>query len=130
MFIERQSHRYRDTETGETLDVWFPESKGEPVRGSLAEKLDLIVGDVIDATIVSIDQPATSAEDVYLRLHLLSQRIVKPNEVDLTGIFGLLQNVAWRSAGPVLPGRLINYDGSSPESFITLRSLRSTNSHA
>lgn len=106
MFIERQGHRYRDAETGQTLDVWFPESEGEPVRGSLAEKLGLIVGDVIVTTIVSIDQPATSAEDIYLRLHLLSQRIVKPNGVDLTGIFGLLHNVAWTSAGPVLPGKV------------------------
>jgi 2,3,4,5-tetrahydropyridine-2-carboxylate N-succinyltransferase len=106
MFIERQGHRYRDEETGQTLDVWFPESEGEPIRGSLAEKFGLIVGDVVQIRIDSMAQPASSVEDIYLRLHLLSQRIVKPNEVDLSGIFGLLNNVAWTSAGPVLPGKV------------------------
>src|SRR5207302_7632334 len=38
---------------------------------------------------------------VYLRLHLLSHRLVRPREVNLDGIFGLLANVAWTSAGPV-----------------------------
>jgi len=47
-----------------------------------------------------------STEDVYLRLHLLSERAVKPNEVNLEGLFGLLPNVAWTSAGPVLPDRV------------------------
>ena len=41
-----------------------------------------------------------------MRLHLLSERLTKPNEVNLDGIFGLLPNVAWTSAGPVFPGRV------------------------
>lgn len=43
----------------------------------------------------------TSAEDVYLRLHLLSHRLVQPRTINLDGAFGLLQNVAWTSRGPV-----------------------------
>jgi len=106
MFIERQGHRYRDEDSGQTLDVWFPDSAGEPIRGSLAEKFGLIVGDVVEITIDSLARPPGSVEDIYLRLHLLSQRVIKPNEVDLTGIFGLLPNVAWTSAGPVLPTKV------------------------
>lgn len=106
MFVHRLGHRYRDKETGQTLDVWFPDSEEQPIRGSLAEKFGLIVGDVVEASVSSLDQPAASVEEIYLRLHLLSQRIVKPNEMDLSGIFGLLPNVAWTSAGPVLPGNV------------------------
>jgi 2,3,4,5-tetrahydropyridine-2-carboxylate N-succinyltransferase len=51
----------------------------------------------------SLETPPVSTEDAYLRLHLLSDRTVKPNEINLDGIFGLLPNVAWTSAGPVLP---------------------------
>jgi 2,3,4,5-tetrahydropyridine-2-carboxylate N-succinyltransferase len=130
MFIQRQGHHYRDAATGQTLDMWYLESNGEPVRGSLAERLGVIVGDVIDTCIVSIVQHAASVEDIFLRLHLLSQRIVKPNDLDLTGIFGLLHNVAWTSAALCFPERLSNYDSWSLESFITLRSLRSKNSPA
>lgn len=42
-----------------------------------------------------------SAEDVYLRLHLLSHRLAKPHSLNLTGAFGILANVAWTSIGPV-----------------------------
>jgi 2,3,4,5-tetrahydropyridine-2-carboxylate N-succinyltransferase len=40
------------------------------------------------------------AHDVYLRLHLLSHRLVRPNSINLVGIFGLLANVVWTSQGP------------------------------
>jgi 2,3,4,5-tetrahydropyridine-2-carboxylate N-succinyltransferase len=52
---------------------------------------------------ISIDTSAapTSAEDVYLRLHLLSHRLALPRTLNLDGAFGLLQNVAWTSRGPV-----------------------------
>ena len=44
--------------------------------------------------------------DAYLRLHLLSHRLVKPHDVNLDGIFAALPNVAWTSAGPVDPANL------------------------
>lgn len=106
MVVQRAGHRYRDMESGQTLDVWFPAGGNEPLRGSLCEKYGLITGDVIETTIHAFDEPASDVEGIYLRLHLLSQRLVKPNEINLDGIFSLLPNVAWTSAGPVLPAKV------------------------
>ena len=47
-----------------------------------------------------------SAEDVYLRLHLLSHRLAKPRTLNLNGAFGILANVAWTSIGPVAVDQL------------------------
>jgi 2,3,4,5-tetrahydropyridine-2-carboxylate N-succinyltransferase len=55
----------------------------------------------VSTTIADLSRPAVDAHDVYLRLHLLSHRLVQPHGVNLDGIFGLLANVAWTSAGPV-----------------------------
>jgi 2,3,4,5-tetrahydropyridine-2-carboxylate N-succinyltransferase len=60
----------------------------------------------VATTIADLSQPPVDAHDVYLRLHLLSHRLVRPHGVDLTGQFGLLANVAWTSAGPVLATEL------------------------
>jgi 2,3,4,5-tetrahydropyridine-2-carboxylate N-succinyltransferase len=53
---------------------------------------------------IEIDLSASpqSVPDAYLRLHLLSHRFVVPHGLDLSGIFGILNNVAWTSAGPCL----------------------------
>lgn len=53
--------------------------------------------------IEDLSLPPTSVEDVYLRLHLLSYRKVKPNGLNLEGIFGLLNNVVWTDTGPFDP---------------------------
>ena len=50
-------------------------------------------------------RPPTRA-DAYLRLHLLSHRLVRPHGANLDGIFGVLPNVAWTSRGPVDPAAL------------------------
>jgi 2,3,4,5-tetrahydropyridine-2-carboxylate N-succinyltransferase len=68
-------------------------------------------------TVSDLDAPPVDAHDVYLRLHLLSHRLVRPREVDLDGIFGLLANVAWTTAGPVLATEL------TPARRATLRAL-------
>jgi 2,3,4,5-tetrahydropyridine-2-carboxylate N-succinyltransferase len=104
MSIQRTGHRYRDTQTGKTIDVWFPSSGAGRNRHCLAEKVGLISGDSVDVTIQSLEEAPDSTEEAYLRLHLLSERAVKPNEMNLEGVFSLLPNVAWTSAGPVLPG--------------------------
>ncbi|WP_458524861.1 2,3,4,5-tetrahydropyridine-2,6-dicarboxylate N-succinyltransferase [Onishia taeanensis] len=61
------------------------------------------------ATVLETDQAPESAPEVYLKLHLLSHRLVKPHDLDLTGMFGLLRNVAWSNEGPIdieeLPAR-------------------------
>ncbi|WP_421706431.1 DapH/DapD/GlmU-related protein [Alloalcanivorax xenomutans] len=104
--MTRVGHSYRDTETGKVLDGWFPQSNTKRRRGCLAEKVGLIKGHFIEVTVESLDSAPTSTEEVYLRLHLLSERAVQPNEINLEGIFALLPNVAWTSAGPVLPGKV------------------------
>ncbi len=49
--------------------------------------------------IADLDDPPTSAADVYLRLHLLSHRLIRPHGCNLDGLFGLLTNVVWTSHG-------------------------------
>jgi 2,3,4,5-tetrahydropyridine-2,6-dicarboxylate N-succinyltransferase len=56
--------------------------------------------------IADLDEPPHDAADAYLRLHLLSHRLVKPRALNLDGIFGVLANVAWTSHGPVDPAAL------------------------
>ncbi|MEY3407281.1 MAG: 2,3,4,5-tetrahydropyridine-2,6-dicarboxylate N-succinyltransferase [Actinomycetota bacterium] len=91
------------------LDVWYPNpvlaTKAEVVADLVAAaRLDAVRGvrvEVIETVIADLSQPATDAADAYLRLHLLSHRLVKPRTINLDGIFGLLTNVAWTSLGPV-----------------------------
>ena len=108
MTIKRIGHRYSDSKSGATIDVWFPRSNKEIARSCLAQKVGLIKGDFVEVEINSIDDAPTSAEEAYLRLHLLSECAVKPNEINLDGVFGLLANIAWTSAGPVLPNEVEN----------------------
>jgi len=108
MTIKRIGHRYSDSKSGATIDVWFPRSNKEIARSCLAQKVGLIKGDFVEVEIASVDDTPKSAEEAYLRLHLLSECAVKPNEINLDGVFGLLANVAWTSAGPVLPSEVEN----------------------
>ena len=106
MKISRTGHRYTDSQSGKTIDVWFPRDNQPLQRSCLALKVGVIKSDVVTVNIESLQDPAQSADEAYLRLHLLSECAVKPNSINLDGIFGLLNNVAWTSAGPVLPGRV------------------------
>jgi 2,3,4,5-tetrahydropyridine-2,6-dicarboxylate N-succinyltransferase len=49
---------------------------------------------------IHLDRAPSSAVDAYLRLHLLSHRLVQPNTINLDGIFGVLSNVVWTNHGP------------------------------
>lgn len=103
MSLKRTGHRYIDKESGKTIDTWFPRGN-QPVRRScLAEKVGLIQGEDFELEINSLASPPQSTEDAYLRLHMLSECAVKPNEVNLVRIMRLLPTVAWTSAGPVFP---------------------------
>ncbi len=91
---------------GDLLDCWFIHVGLEPLarpadRSALlaADPLRGVTKEAIDLEI-DLDSAPTSAPDAYLRLHLLSHRLVKPHGLNLDGIFGLLTNVAWTSAGP------------------------------
>jgi 2,3,4,5-tetrahydropyridine-2,6-dicarboxylate N-succinyltransferase len=55
----------------------------------------------VSASIESLAKPPLDAVDAYLRLHLLSSRLIRPHEANVEGIFGVLTNVAWTSLGPV-----------------------------
>jgi 2,3,4,5-tetrahydropyridine-2-carboxylate N-succinyltransferase len=90
------------------LDVWFPAPALGALEGKPAKSLNDAVGtdDVrkvrreVVSREIDITQPPQDAVDTYLRLHLLSHRLVKPHGLSLDGIFGLLSNVVWTSAGP------------------------------
>ena len=55
---------------------------------------------VVRTQIASLGDPPADAHDVYLRLHLLSHRLLRPHEANLDGVFGLLANVVWTNHGP------------------------------
>ena len=101
-------HAITTVSHGKLLDAWFPTPTLAPLNPEVPSELLALVG-IDDARDVSreiasleidLSVPPTSALDVYLRLHLLSHRLVKPHGVTLDGIFGLLNNVVWTSAGP------------------------------
>jgi 2,3,4,5-tetrahydropyridine-2-carboxylate N-succinyltransferase len=74
-----------------------------------AQRIDAL-RDVRQAAVLTVigdlQQPPDGTADAYLRLHLLSHRLVKPHDVNLDGIFAAMPNVAWTSAGPVDPANL------------------------
>ncbi|MCQ4044931.1 2,3,4,5-tetrahydropyridine-2,6-dicarboxylate N-succinyltransferase [Streptantibioticus rubrisoli] len=109
---------------GTVLDTWFPapELVAEPGPAGTerlsAERAAELLGETapnalgsdprrgvevvaVRTVIASLDDKPLDAHDAYLRLHLLSHRLVRPNGQNLDGIFGLLANVAWTSLGPV-----------------------------
>jgi len=55
---------------------------------------------------INKDSPIEDVKDAYLKLHLLSMRLVKPNTINLEGIFSALPNVAWTNHGPILPNEV------------------------
>jgi 2,3,4,5-tetrahydropyridine-2-carboxylate N-succinyltransferase len=90
------------------LDVWFPSPALGALTGAPDATLTSMVGSDeargVTRELVSLEIDLTvapkDAKDAYLRLHLLSHRLVKPHGQSLEGIFGLLTNVVWTSAGP------------------------------
>lgn len=114
---------------GKVLDSWFPRPRLESgVGASVTERLSqqeavaALGSDVVgclgrdprrDVEVVAIrtrvpalQQAPVDAHDVFLRLHLLSHRLVRPHGTDLAGMFGLLNTVAFTSIGPCEVERL------------------------
>jgi 2,3,4,5-tetrahydropyridine-2-carboxylate N-succinyltransferase len=100
---------------GTVLDTWFP----KPQLGARPPQVDpwIAPADLESLTgpddrrnvrldfvtiDIDLDTAPASTPDAYLRLHLLSHLLVRPNTINLDGIFGQLANVAWTNAGPVL----------------------------
>lgn len=69
-------------------------------QADLAQQLQQSKQPVV-ATFIAKDEEPQSVPEIYLKLQLLSHRLVKPHQLDLTGIFGKLPNVAWTSAGAI-----------------------------
>ncbi|CAB4545500.1 unannotated protein [freshwater metagenome] len=90
------------------LDVWFPAPSLGPLAGAPDASITSLVGSDetrgVTREVVSLEidlaKAPQDAKDAYLRLHLLSHRLVKPHGQSLEGIFGLLTNVVWTSHGP------------------------------
>lgn len=65
---------------------------------------DRLVEQVAVRTIIEdLDAPPKDAHDVYLRLHLLSHRLVRPHELHMSETLDRLSNVVWTNKGPCLP---------------------------
>jgi 2,3,4,5-tetrahydropyridine-2-carboxylate N-succinyltransferase len=99
------------TESGTVLDVWYPAPQLGEAPADVKAPAELIAAEGNDElrqvrrtvvkTEITLDQPPAGTEDAYLRLHLLSHRLVRPHGLNLDGIFGALPNNAWTSHGPV-----------------------------
>ena len=95
---------------GTTLDTWYPApALGDaPAGATPPESLAALAGadDVrgvrleVVTTRIDLADPPKDVSDAYLRLHLLSARVVRPHGLSMEGIFGALTNVVWTSAGP------------------------------
>jgi 2,3,4,5-tetrahydropyridine-2-carboxylate N-succinyltransferase len=101
------------TDDGRPLDTWFPApALGSPADGAAPDsELAALAGTSPSAaarrvhtevllTEIDLAEPPSTTPDAYLRLHLLSHRIVRPREVNLDGVFAVLPNVVWTNHGP------------------------------
>jgi 2,3,4,5-tetrahydropyridine-2-carboxylate N-succinyltransferase len=96
-----------DVASGRALDAYYPapalgttdpggaqgSASDDKIRGVRIEPITTVIDD--------LGRPPADTADAYLRLHLLSHRLVRPHGLNLDGIFGVLPNVAWTSLGPV-----------------------------
>ncbi|KQZ04961.1 2,3,4,5-tetrahydropyridine-2,6-dicarboxylate N-succinyltransferase [Microbacterium sp. MEC084] len=98
---------------GTVLDTWFPSPRAGRAT-DLADEVDSLdrlaapddrrnVSVEVVTLEIDLDVAPASTSDAYLRLHALSHRLVRPNELNLDGIFAHLPNVAWTTAGPMHP---------------------------
>jgi len=101
-----------DRVSGAVLDAWYP----DPVLGSEPHAVDGLSGredalrgvgiEPVTTVIADLGAAPTDVADAFLRLHLLSHRLVVPHGICLDGIFSVLPNVAWTSLGPVAVERI------------------------
>jgi 2,3,4,5-tetrahydropyridine-2,6-dicarboxylate N-succinyltransferase len=100
-----------DTESEQVLDTWFPSpalgakpddpaAPEELVTLQSSDKVRAVEKRVELVEIADLSVAPSSTTDAWLRLHLLSHRLVAPHQINLDGVFGQLTNVVWTSAGP------------------------------
>jgi 2,3,4,5-tetrahydropyridine-2-carboxylate N-succinyltransferase len=93
--------------TGGNQAIELDAAKLEALAGALTAEQAALAKKLITSkrptvlTVIDTDQQASSTPEVYLKLQLISHRMVKPHGIDLSGIFGLLPNVAWTSQGAI-----------------------------
>ena len=96
------------TQSGQILECSFYSlGLGDAPTNKSDNQFDALLGEdsirkvkkVAVEVVINLDEKPKDAADVYLRLHLLSHRFVAPHSINLDGIFGLLANVVWTSAG-------------------------------
>ena len=101
---------------GEILEVFYP-APSLGLNPNLVNDFDSTLGlDQIrgvsrirvETVVNDLSKKPTDVADAYLRLHLLSHRLVKPRSINLDGIFAVLPNLAWTNLGAVLPSELNN----------------------
>jgi 2,3,4,5-tetrahydropyridine-2-carboxylate N-succinyltransferase len=95
---------------GTVLETWFPEPVlgDRPGAGPAPEALEAQARDYplrrvrteVLRVEIDLDEPPADVPDAYLRLHLLSHRLVRPHGLSVEGIFGVLTNVVWTNVGP------------------------------
>ncbi|HLL07229.1 MAG TPA: 2,3,4,5-tetrahydropyridine-2,6-dicarboxylate N-succinyltransferase, partial [Nocardioidaceae bacterium] len=98
------------SDDGATLDTWYPYlALGAPSEESEAVDLSSFVGtdagrgvrrSVVRTVIEDLAASPRDPADAYLRLHLLSHRLVRPHGLNLDGLFGVLPTVCWTNLGP------------------------------
>ena len=95
--------------SGQVLDTYFPTPRlgraddDAPPPALISAVVDDEAREVRTEIVlvdIDLDTPPTSTSDAYLRLHLLSHRLMRPRSINLDGIFGSLPNVVWTSSGP------------------------------
>ncbi len=89
------------------LDAWFPAPALTTQPTTTPDLAPLATPDAargvhreVRTVAIDLDTPPADAVDAYLRLHLLSHRLVQPRQLAMDGIFGVLPNVVWTDAGP------------------------------
>jgi 2,3,4,5-tetrahydropyridine-2,6-dicarboxylate N-succinyltransferase len=96
-------------ESGQVLDTYFPEpALGHPADSEPPEDLVEAAGfdklrevrSEVRRVDIDLNAPPADPPDAYLRLHLLSHRLVRPRSINLDGVFAALANVVWTSHGP------------------------------
>ncbi|MCL8025710.1 2,3,4,5-tetrahydropyridine-2,6-dicarboxylate N-succinyltransferase [Nocardioides bruguierae] len=99
------------TEDGTVLDAWFPEPRlgAMPLGDEAPVELTELTGpddarrvrrDLVTVEVADLAAPPADTVDAWLRLHLLSARLVRPHGLSMDGVFGKLTNVVWTTAGP------------------------------
>jgi 2,3,4,5-tetrahydropyridine-2,6-dicarboxylate N-succinyltransferase len=96
---------------GGILEVWYRDlslgqAPGAAIELTAAADAERDVRFEVTRTEIDLDAPPDGVADAYLRLHLLSARLVRPRELNVDGIFGQLGLVAWTELGAVHPDDL------------------------